>query len=165
MPLFGINNATISIIAYNYGAQKPERIVKTLKVACATAVCIMLAGLAVFQLIPQVLLGFFNPSEEFMTIGVGALRVLCLPFPVAAICIMLSAAFQALGNGIYSTIVSLCRQLVVLLPAAYLLSLTGSVHNVWWAFPIAEVMSALITGLLFARLYRRKVAPLFRKEK
>ena len=165
MPLFGINGATISIIAYNYGAQKPERIVKTLKVACATAVCIMLAGLAVFQLIPQVLLGFFNPSEEFMTIGVGALRVLCLPFPVAAICIMLSAAFQALGNGIYSTIVSLCRQLVVLLPAAYLLSLTGSVHNVWWAFPIAEVMSALITGLLFARLYRRKVAPLFRKEK
>ena len=165
MPLFGINGATISIIAYNYGAQKPERIVKTLKVACATAVCIMLAGLAVFQLIPQVLLGFFNPSEEFMTIGVGALRVLCLPFPVAAICIMLSASFQALGNGIYSTIVSLCRQLVVLLPAAYLLSLTGSVHNVWWAFPIAEVMSALITGLLFARLYRRKVAPLFRKEK
>ena len=165
MPLFGINGATISIIAYNYGAQKPERIVKTLKVACATAVCIMLAGLAVFQLIPQVLLGFFNPSEEFMAIGVGALRVLCLPFPVAAICIMLSAAFQALGNGIYSTIVSLCRQLVVLLPAAYLLSLTGSVHNVWWAFPIAEVMSALITGLLFARLYRRKVAPLFRKEK
>ena len=164
MPLFGINSATISIIAYNYGAGKPERIVKTLKAACGTAVCIMLVGLAVFQLIPEVLLGFFNPSEDFLRIGVGALRVLCLPFPVAAICIILGASFQALGNGIYSTIVSLCRQLIVLLPAAYLLSLTGNVQNVWWSFPIAEVMSALITGLLFVRLYRKKVAPLFTKQ-
>ena len=161
MPLFGINNATISILAFNYGARKPKRIVHTLKLATAVAVCIMLVGLAVFQLFPQALLGIFNPTEEFLAIGVKALRILCLPFPVAAICIALGASFQALGKGSYSTIVSLCRQLIVLLPVAYLLSLTGSVDNVWWSFPIAEVMSALVTGLLFGRLYRRKVKPLF----
>ncbi len=161
MPLFGINNATISILAYNYGARKPKRIVHTLKLATAVAVCIMLVGLAVFQLFPQALLGIFNPTEEFLAIGVKALRILCLPFPVAAICISLGASFQALGKGSYSTVVSLCRQLIVLLPAAYLLSLTGDVNNVWWSFPIAEVMSALVTGLLFAKLYRQKVKPLF----
>ena len=164
MPLFGINNATISILAYNYGARKPKRIVHTLKLATAVAVCIMLVGLAVFQLFPQALLGIFNPTEEFLAIGVKALRILCLPFPVAAICIALGASFQALGKGSYSTIVSLCRQLIVLLPAAYLLSLTGDVNNVWWSFPIAEVMSALVTGLLFAKLYRQKVKPLFADE-
>ena len=161
MPLFGINNATISILAFNYGARKPKRIVHTLKLATAVAVCIMLVGLAVFQLFPQALLGIFNPTEEFLAIGVKALRILCLPFPVAAICIALGASFQALGKGSYSTNVSLCRQLIVLLPVAYLLSLTGDVNNVWWSFPIAEVMSALVTGLLFGRLYRRKVKPLF----
>ena len=161
MPLFGINNATISILAYNYGARKPKRIVHTLKLATAVAVCIMLVGLAVFQLFPQALLGIFNPTEEFLAIGVKALRILCLPFPVAAICISLGASFQALGKGSYSTVVSLCRQLIVLLPVAYLLSLTGDVNNVWWSFPIAEVMSALVTGLLFAKLYRQKVKPLF----
>ena len=164
MPLFGINNATISILAYNYGARKPKRIVHTLKLATAVAVCIMLVGLAVFLLFPQTLLGIFNPTEEFLAIGVKALRILCLPFPVAAICISLGASFQALGKGSYSTIVSLCRQLIVLLPAAYLLSLTGDVNNVWWSFPIAEVMSALVTGLLFAKLYRQKVRPLFADE-
>ena len=164
MPLFGINNATISILAYNYGARKPKRIVHTLKLATAVAVCIMLVGLAVFQLFPQALLGIFNPTEEFLAIGVKALRILCLPFPVAAICISLGASFQALGKGSYSTVVSLCRQLIVLLPAAYLLSLTGDVNNVWWSFPIAEVMSALVTGLLFAKLYRQKVRPLFADE-
>lgn len=164
MPLFGINNATISILAYNYGARKPKRIVHTLKLATAVAVCIMLVGLAVFQLFPRALLGIFNPTEEFLAIGVKALRILCLPFPVAAICISLGASFQALGKGSYSTVVSLCRQLIVLLPAAYLLSLTGSVDNVWWSFPIAEVMSALVTGLLFAKLYRQKVKPLFADE-
>ena len=161
MPLFGINNATISIIAFNYGARKPKRIVHTLKLATITAVCIMLVGLGIFQLFPEALLGIFNPTEEFLTIGVKALRVLSLPFPVAAVCVALSASFQALGNGSYSTIVSLCRQLVALLPVAYLLSLTGDVGNVWWSFPIAEVVSALVTALLFAKLYRSKVHPLF----
>lgn len=161
MPLFGMNNATISIIAYNYGAERPERIVKTLRVACGIAVGIMLAGLLAFQLVPRVLLGMFHPSEEFLAIGTSALRIISIHFPIAAFGVILGASFQALGNGIYSTIVSLCRQLIVLLPAAYLLSLSGNVHNVWWAFPIAEVVSGIVTALLFARIYRRKVRPLF----
>ena len=160
MPLFGINNATISIIAYNYGARKPQRILKTLKYAITVALCIMMTGFLAFQLVPQLLLGIFNPSEEFLAIGVTALRIISIHFPVAAVCIVAGACFQALGNGIYSTITSLCRQLVVLLPAAYLLSLTGNVNNVWWSFPIAEVMSALVTSILFIRLFRAKVSPM-----
>ena len=163
MPLFGINSATISIIAYNYGAKKPDRIIKTLRWACGIAVGIMLAGLLAFQLAPGVLLGLFNPSEDFLAIGTSALRIISIHFPVAAFCIILGACFQALGNGIYSTIVSLCRQLFVLLPVAYLLSLTGDVHNVWWAFPVAEIASGLVTALLFTRIYRQKVKPLFER--
>ena len=161
MPLFGINNATISIIAFNYGARKPERMTKTLKIACVTAFCFMLAGLAVFQFFPEALLRLFNPSDDFMAIGVKALRIISIHFPVAAFCIMLGASFQALGNGIYSTIVSLCRQLFALLPVAYLLSLTGEVNNVWWSFPIAEVVSAIVTFTLYRRLYLKKIKPLF----
>lgn len=161
MPMFGMNGACISIIAFNYGARKPERITKTLKISCTTAEVIMILGLLAFQFIPHVLLGMFNPSDEFLSIGIVALRIISVHFPVAALCIMLSASFQALGVGIYSTIVSLCRQLLVLLPAAYLLSLTGNVDNVWWAFPIAEVMSAIVTFTLFRRLYVRMVKPLF----
>lgn len=163
MPLFGMNSATISIIAYNYGAKKPDRIVRTLRWACGIAVGIMLAGLLAFQLAPDVLLGLFNPSEDFLAIGTSALRIISFHFPVAAFCIILGACFQALGNGIYSTIVSLCRQLFVLLPVAYLLSLTGDVHNVWWAFPVAEIASGLVTALLFTRIYRQKVKPLFER--
>ena len=163
MPLFGMNSATISIIAYNYGAKKPDRIVKTLRWACGIAVGIMLAGLLAFQLAPGLLLGLFNPSEDFLAIGTSALRIISIHFPVAAFCIILGACFQALGNGIYSTIVSLCRQLFVLLPVAYLLSLTGDVHNVWWAFPVAEIASGLVTALLFTRIYRQKVKPLFER--
>lgn len=161
MPLFGVNNATISIIAFNYGARRPERMIKTLKIACSAALCFMLAGLLAFQLLPEMLLGLFNPSEEFMAMGVIALRIISIHFPVAAFCIILGACFQALGNGIYSTIVSLFRQLFALLPVAYLLSLSGNVNNVWWSFPIAEVVSATVTVALFRRLYLKKIKPLF----
>ena len=163
MPLFGINNATISIIAFNYGAQKPERITKTLKLTCTVALCLMTFGLLVFQLVPELLLGLFNPSETFLTIGKAALRTISWSFPIASICIALTACFQALGNGIYSTIVSICRQMLVLLPAAYLLSLTGQVNAVWLAYPVAEVASGTVTLLLFRRIYRQKIAPLFVK--
>ena len=161
MPLFGLNNATISIIAYNYGARKPHRITKTLKISCAAALCIMTVGLLVFQFFPDVLLGLFNPSQAFLEIGRVALRTISWSFPIAAVCIALGASFQALGDGIYSTIVSLCRQLVVLLPAAYLLSLTGQVQRVWLAFPIAEVVSGTVTFICFTRIYRQKIRPLF----
>ena len=160
MPLFGINNATISIIAFNYGARKPERIVKTLKLACGAALCLMTTGLLVFQFAPDVLLGLFNPSDEFLTIGRTCLRTISWSFPVAAVCISLGACFQALGNGIYSTITSLGRQMFVLLPVAYLLSLTGDVGKVWMAYPIAEVVSGSLTLFFFLRIYNRKIKPL-----
>ena len=163
MPLFGMNGAAISIIAYNYGARKPERMMKTIKIACGAALTVMLIGLAAFQLVPELLLGLFNPSDEFLRIGCTALRIISIHFPVAAACIILGASFQALGNGIYSTISSVCRQLLVLLPAAYLLSLSGDVNMVWWSFPIAEVISALVTADFFRRIYRQKIKPLFDK--
>ena len=161
MPLFGINNAVISIVAFNYGARNPDRMLKTVKTASIAGLAIMLTGLAVFQLIPEVLLSIFDPSEEFMHMAVEALRTISWCFPVAAVCIILGSTFQALGTGIYSTIVSLCRQLIVLLPAAYLLSLSGVVTRVWWAWPIAESMGLTMTVLLFLRNYRQRIKPLY----
>ena len=161
MPLFGLNGATISIIAYNYGARKPERIVKTLKFSAGSGLALMLTGLAAFQLIPQVLLAMFNPSEAFLEIGIAALRTISWSFPIAAVCIILSASFQALGNGIYATITSICRQMLVLLPVAYLMSLTGNVNNIWLAYPIAELVSGSVTIFFFLRIYRQKIKPLF----
>ncbi len=165
MPIFGMNNAAVSIVAYNYGARQPKRITKTLKLACGAAMAIMLLGLAVFQLFPEFLMGIFSTSEEstghFVSIGVSALRIISLLFPMAAIGIALSASFQGLGNGIYATITSLCRQLIILLPAAYLLSLTGDVHAVWWSFPIAEVVSLGVTLLCYWLIYRQKIKPLY----
>ena len=160
MPLFGINNATISIMAYNYGARNSKRIMGTLKRVVVTDIVIMLIGLAVFQFLPDLLLGMFNPTDEFLRIGRQALRTISLAFPLAAIGISVSASFQALGNGIYSTITSLCRQMLVLLPAAYLLSLSGEVTRVWWAYPIAESVSACVTIFLFVRIYKMKIKPL-----
>ena len=161
MPLFGINNASISIIAYNYGARLPKRITGTLKRGVGTAMGIMLAGLLVFQLFPNELLGIFNPSDTFLALGRSALQIVSLHFPLAAIGIALSASFQAMGNGIYSTVISLMRQLVVLLPAAFLLSLTGDVHAVWWSFPIAEVASTVTSLLFYLRIYKKRIRPLY----
>ena len=166
MPLFGINNAAISIIAYNYGARKPKRITKTLKLSLISAMCIMLAGVAVFQIFPDVLMGIFATAEDessadLLRFGISALRIVSIHFPIAAVGIALGASFQALGNGIYSTITSLCRQLVVLVPAAFLLSLTGNVNAVWWSFPMAEIASATFTLIFFTRIYRKKVKPMF----
>lgn len=163
MPLFGINNACISILAYNYGFKKPQRITKTLKLSLATAMTIMLVGLTVFQLLPDMLLGIFKPSDTFLSLGRSALRIVSIHFPIAAVGIALSASFQALGIGIYSTIVSLCRQLLALLPVAYLLSLTGDVHAVWWSFPIAEVVSVTVTLIFFSRIYKKKIKPMYEK--
>ena len=161
MPLFGLNGATISIIAFNYGARKPERIIKTLKLSCGAGLALMVTGLLVFQFAPDLLLGMFNPTEEFLMIGRSCLRTISWSFPIAAVCIILSASFQALGNGIYATITSICRQLVVLLPAAYLLSLSGNVNLVWLAYPIAELASGSATMFFFIRIFRQKIKPLF----
>ena len=161
MPLFGINNAVISIVAFNYGARKPERMLKTVKLAAVAGLAIMLCGLALFQFIPDVLLSIFDPTPEFMHMGIEALQTISWCFPVAAVCIILGSTFQALGTGIYATIVSLARQLLVLLPAAWLLSLSGVVTRVWWAWPIAESMGLTMTLILFLRNYRRKIKPMY----
>ena len=161
MPLFGLNGATISIVAYNYGARKPQRIMRTLKLAGAAAMCLMLTGFAVFQIAPDMLLNMFNPSESFLALGRVCLRTISYSFPIAAVCIILGACFQALGNGIYATITSMARQLVVLLPVAYLMSLTGNVNLVWLAFPAADLVSGIITVAFFLRIYRQKIKPLF----
>ena len=158
MPLFGLNNATISIVAFNYGARNPKRISKTLKLAVGAALCFMILGLLAFELIPEVLLSIFALEGAFMELGKVALRIIAIHFPIAAVCIALGASFQALGNGMYSTITSLCRQLVVLLPAAYLLSLSGDVNMVWWAFPIAEIMSVIVSAVFFVVVYRSTIS-------
>ena len=160
MPLFGLNNATISIIAFNYGARRPDRIIRTLKLSVGAALVLMFTGLAVFQFAPNLILELFNPSPDFLKMGRVALRTISWSFPVAAVCISLSSCFQALGNGIYSTITSICRQMLVLLPAAYLLSLTGDVDKVWLSYPIAELASGTVTAILFARIYRQKIKPM-----
>lgn len=165
MPLFGINNASISILAFNYGAQNPKRITGTLKCALVSALVIMFLGFGVFQIMPDKLMGLFGSSGDeaskaLVKMGVTAMRIVSIHFPIAAVGIALGASFQAMGVGIYSTITSLCRQLIVLVPAAYLLSLTGSVDAVWWSFPIAEIVSALVTLFFYARIYKKKIRPM-----
>lgn len=162
MPVFGLNNAMIPIVAYNYGARKPERIRKTVILSCAVAMTFMLVGFLAFQFIPETLLAMFEPTQHFLDIGCRALQTISYSYLVAGICVVLTAVFQALGNGIYATIVSLARQLVVLVPVAYLLSLTDRLELVWLAFPIAEAFSLAVTLGLFVRIYRRKLNPLQR---
>ena len=164
MPVLGINNASVSIIAYNYGARLPDRITRNLRCALTAALVIMFSGVALFQIAPELLLSLFEPTEEFKAIGISALRIVSIGFPMAGVSIALTASFQALGVGIYATINSLCRQLIVLVPVAYLLSLTGDVHLVWWAFAVAEFVSMTLTIIFFRRVYRQKVKTLVQSE-
>lgn len=161
MPVFGINNAVLAITAYNYGAKKPKRITQVIRCGVLGAAALMLAGITVFQLIPATLLGFFNPSEQMLAVGVPALRIMCLPFVFAGPCIIFGGVFQALGKSLYSMFVSIARQLVVLLPAAYLLSLAGNIDLVWLSFPIAEIMSLLVSAVMMIAIYRRIIKPLY----
>lgn len=161
MPVFGLNNAAITLVAYNYGARLPQRITKVLKASVTGAFVFMVAGTLLFQFSPNLLLMPFDPSADFMDMGMTALRIISFHFPLAAIGIALSASFQGLGNGSYSTIISLCRQLIVLVPVTYLLSLSGNIHLVWWAFLISEVVSLALTLLFFRRIYKARIKPLY----
>jgi putative MATE family efflux protein len=145
MPVFGLNNGMVPIVAYNYGAKNRLRMIRTIKLAITFAVVIMLAGTAIFEIFPAQLFALFDASAHMLEMGVPALRIIAVHFPVAAVCIIIGSVFQSLGNGVYSMIISIMRQIVVLLPAAYLLARTGYVNNVWWSLPIAEVMSLLCT--------------------
>lgn len=155
MPVFGLNNGIVPIVAYNYGAKRKDRIIRSIKLCAIAAVTIMVAGLLIFELFPRQLLAMFNASEEMYAIGVPALRRIAIHFPVAAICITLISVFQALGKGLLSMIVSFVRQVIVLLPAAYLLSLTGDVNNIWWAFIIAEGASAVASFIGMQAVYNK----------
>lgn len=157
LPIFGLNNGLIPVLAYNLGAKNKKRIEEALRFTMFLAISIMIVGTISFQIIPRVLLGLFNASEDMMVIGVPALRIISLSFPIAGICIVLGSVFQAFSESIYSLIVSVGRQLVVLIPVAWLLSKTGNVNMVWWAFPIAEMMSLLLSVYYFRKVFKKKV--------
>ncbi len=152
MPVFGLNNGMVPILAFNYGARKRERMVDTIKYSVIYALIIMTAGTLAFWLFTDKLLLLFAASDHMMSMGIPALRIISIHFPIAAFCIIIGSVFQALGRAVYSMINSIMRQVVVLLPVAYLLSLTGEVNNVWWSFPIAELMSFTVTTLFLIKI-------------
>ena len=161
MPVFGLNNGTVPIVAYNYGARRADRMTRAIRLSVTAAMCIMTAGCLVFQLIPDKLLMIFDASEELLRIGVPALRIISLSFPVAGFCIGCGSVFQAIGYSVYSMINSLVRQLVVLLPSALVIgALTGDVTMVWWSFVIAEVFSLVLSALFLRRINERVIKTL-----
>ena len=162
MPVFGLTNGMVPIVAYNYGARKPKRITKAIKLSIIYGVCIMVAGFTVFQLFPGKLLGIFSASEDMLVIGIPALKIVSISFLLAGFGVVASSVFQALGHGFLSLAVSVLRQLVVLLPTAYILAKTGGLHACWWAFPIAEMFSGVICFLFIRYAYKKEVAPLYK---
>ena len=155
MPVFGLNNGMVPIISYNYGAKNEERVKKTIKYAMITAVLIMFAGFLAYELMPDVLLGLFSPSQAMLEIGVPALRIIGFHYLLAGICIIAGSVCQAIGNPVHSLIVSVCRQLVVLLPSAYILSKTGVLSNVWYSFLIAETVSLTLSIIFLKKTMKR----------
>ncbi len=160
MPVFGLNNAMVPIVSYNYGARKPKRIMQTVKFSIIYAVAMMLVGFAAFQLIPGLLLQMFEASPTMLALGVPAFRTISYSFLFAGFCIIAGSVFQAMGKGISSLIVSVVRQLVVLIPVAYLFSLSGVVDYIWLAFPIAEIFSMALSTFFLYRIYQKEIKPL-----
>lgn len=158
MPVFGLNNGIIPIIAYNYGAGKRSRVIQTMKHSIVYAMSVMAVGIVLFQIIPVPLLRLFSASDKMIEIGVPALRIISISFIFAGFCIACGSAFQALGKAVYSMINSIARQLIVLLPTAYVLAQFGNVNYVWWAFPIAEIMSLCMTVILLRKIYREIIS-------
>jgi putative MATE family efflux protein len=160
MPVFGLNNGLIPIISYNYGARKKSRMMKTLKYGYMIAFFFTFIGFLCFMLFPEQLLGLFDASADMLAIGIPALRTIAIHFLVAWFCIVTGSLFQAVGNALYSMYISIARQLVVLLPAAYILAKIGGLSMIWWCFPIAEVMSMMISLICFRRTMKTKLAQL-----
>lgn len=165
MPLFGMNNGVIPIISFNYGARNKQRVMKTIGVAILFALFFMAIGLASMQILPKELLSIFNASDQMIKIGVPALKTISISYIFAGFSVVLISVFQAFGKGLFSMSISIARQLVVLVPCAYLLSKTGELDNVWWAFPIAEVMSVLVAGAFFIYLYKKVITKLDTEQK
>ena len=154
MPVFGLNNGITPIIAYNYGAGQRKRMLKTIKLSMLVAFCLTFIGFLCFEGIPQILLSLFNASDDMLTIGVPALRIIGIHYLIAWFCIVSGTVFQALGKAFFSMIVSIMRQLFVLIPAAYILAKLGGLHVVWWSFPIAEVISLIVSSFFLVRINR-----------
>lgn len=152
MPVFGLNNGITPIIAYSYGAQQRKRMIKTIKLSLKIAFCLTGLGFLVFETVPQILLGMFNASEDMLAIGIPALRIIGIHYLIAWFCIICGTVFQALGKAVFSMVVSIMRQLVVLIPAAYILSKVGGLSAVWWAFPIAELISLTVSSIFLIRI-------------
>ena len=158
MPVFGLNNGTVPIVAYNFGARRAERMIKTIRYSIASAIVIMVVGMLIFQAVPDRLLLLFDASEEMLRIGVPALRLISLSFPLAGFGIGCGAVFQALGYSVYSMIISLVRQLFVLIPCAFLIGrLSGNVTAVWWAFVVAEGFSLVLSAIYLRRVNRHVI--------
>ena len=164
MPVFGLNNGMLPIISYNYGAARMDRVKRTVRLTICTAVCIMTVGFAVFQLAPATLLTLFDASAEMTAIGVPALRIISISFLLAGFCIIAGSVCQAIGTPLYSMMVSICRQLVVLLPAAWLLAQSGRLELVWWSFPIAEIASFTLSAIFLRRTMRAAEEDLSRRQ-
>ena len=160
MPVFGLNNGMVPIIAYNYGARNRKRITATIRNGLFLAMGIMLFGMALFELFPAQLLGLFDASPAMLAIGVPAIRIIACSFLGAALGITFSSVFQAFGSAVYSMIATFVRQIVALLPAAYLLSLSGNVNAIWWSYLIAEVVSIIACIFFMHRIYKEKIEPL-----
>ena len=164
MPIFGLNNGMVPIVAYNYGARKPERIIKTVRLALLYAIGIMAVGFVLFRLFPDVFLSLFEADGEdagdLLAIGVPALRIISFHFLFAGVCVVSMSVFQALGHGVLSLIVAIVRQLVILLPGAFLLSRLGGLSAVWWAFPLAESFAVALCTLFLSRVYHKEIAPM-----
>lgn len=158
MPVFGLNNGMVPVVAYNYGAGKRDRVIATIKSSVLFGVGIMLIGLVIMQVCPGQLMAMFYADEELLTIGVPALRTISISFAFAGFCIVAGSVFQALGNGMYSMITSVTRQLFVLLPVAKLLSLSGKVDLIWWSFPIAELFSVALSIFFLIRINRKIIS-------
>lgn len=160
MPIFGLNNGMIPIIAYNYGARNKKRIMETVRLSIGIAVGIMLIGLAVFQLMTPQLLMLFQADADMLSIGVPAFRIISLSFLFAGYCIIVGSVFQAMGNGVYSLIISVARQLVCILPLAYFFAQVFGLHAVWYSIPLAEITSVVLSSILFRKIYVEKIKPL-----
>ena len=158
MPVFGLNNGLIPVLAYNYGAKNKARIVEALKFAMLLALSIMFLGTIVFFTMPEQLFKIFDAKPDMLQIGIPAIRIICLSFPVAGLCITMGSIFQAFSKSFYSLIISVGRQLVVLIPVAWILSKTNNINLVWLAFPIAEIASLALSTYYFTKLYRQTVA-------
>ena len=164
IPVFGMNNGIVPIIAYNYGAGKPKRITDTLKLGVICSVAIMTVGLLLFQLIPAQLLGMFAPTDDMIRLGETALRIFSVSFVFAGVSIVLSSGFQALGNGFYSMIVFIVRLIVPTLPFAWLFGIIGGVDCIWWSLPVSDLLGLIVAILLMRRIYKNVISKMYDKQ-